>query len=710
MAYHIDRATGDLVFDGWEKGIAPSPTQGIANMQSVNISTEMGEVMANYVRTQQSQPNSVTGTLTQVSTSVLAVSGNVKLLGGTWITVSSSTISGLSSGNYYVLSATLETNNPNITLAQFYNGSLITGLGAGTATFTLVVSMAKPIAKDFEKYADTNGVVQYRYFILDASGLLWVYDTATATTGFKWFVPDTSITYYGSSTPTGMAVLNGWIHVFSGNTIYCKPTCTLANTTSTTTTWTSFASGLMTSYLGSMNPHFAFVGHQGKLFYTDGSFIGVIFPNTNALSGLANIQSYASYTSSTTTGTISAVIGGSLPTLGGTSTLRIPAAFFAASGGSIASALTTGTVYWIQYALGTGGTLGSFQVFLAQSGGSALNITTGASGTQFFNTYYPVSASGKQTISFSPEALNLPFFETSTAIAEQGNTLIIGGLGNTLYPWNQVDTTPSSIINLPENNTVNMITVNNMVYIFAGFKGNIYITNGSTVSPVIKIPDYCAGIAGTPATYFEPYFIWGDAMYLRGRIYFSVQDQTSSKTGNCGGIWSFVPQQNIYIQQDQGSGMRLENQNSYGNYNGACSVLLPSQNQKAISPQFWSAWYSNVSNPSYAIDFTGTTTGTQAVIETDLVPTGTMLQKKTFQQIEYKVSAPLTAGESVSISYRQNSTDSWVSVGTVISDNTLSGYVPVSFQTGQWLQLQITLNVATSSSGSSNRLVHMRVR
>ena len=35
-------------------------------------------------------------------------------------------------------------------------------------------------------------------------------------------------------------------------------------------------------------------------------------------------------------------------------------------------------------------------------------------------------------------------------------------------------------------------------------------------------------------------------------MYFSILDQTSSKAGNCGGIWSFIPSQSQFINQDTG--------------------------------------------------------------------------------------------------------------------------------------------------------------
>ena len=36
----------DLVYSGFESGVALSPLKGTANIQNANISTEMGEIMA----------------------------------------------------------------------------------------------------------------------------------------------------------------------------------------------------------------------------------------------------------------------------------------------------------------------------------------------------------------------------------------------------------------------------------------------------------------------------------------------------------------------------------------------------------------------------------------------------------------------------------------------------------------------------------------
>ena len=619
-------------------------------------------------------------------------------------------------GGYYFVSYK-DTNN-RVKLSTTYDPyglSPITTHGTtGTVTFSTVTSVGSPIAKAIERYGTTTDVA-YRYYILDSAGYVWVYDTAVyASTlsgsgvGTKWMLPDptTNPTY----PYTGMGVLNGWLFCLNNRQIYLKPTVNLGQTFATMT------SGQLTNPFP-IHSNFVLTGHQGKLHYCDGNYIGEIFPTTSFITSLANIQSYGTYTASSTTGTITALLGGSTPwTLDANgATARIPAVFFTSPGGTLPTALSQNTVYYIEYNVITY----TFSVYAAITGGSALNVATGATGTQYYNTFYPIGTDAGSngthpTVQFTQQRVDLPFTEEAQCLVEIGNTILIGCASNIVYPWNQVDATPSDLISLPEKNVAAMINVNNMVYIFAGNKGNIYITNGSVASLILSVPDYCAGIPGTPSTYIEPYFTWGDAMYLRGRVYFSILDQTATKAGNCGGVWSFVPTQNLYQGQDIGQALRLENQNSYGTYNGMATVLIPSEVQTAIAPQYWAGWQSSytIGTSTFGIDFTSTNPVTLAVIETDLLATGTFLSKRSFAQLEYKMTTPTKTGDLVKFYVRLNGTDAWTYLGAPVDEHAvnLSGYTPVTFQKTQWIQLRIELTSDGTTNSSFNRLKQIMIR
>lgn len=711
-----------IVVDGFDKGVMPSPLKGIANIQNANISTELGEVMAGYGRVQNTMTSSSTsGSLAFVDSShvSLSISGANNKFKGQWITVSSSTHTGeLANGTYYVLNV----SGSNFQLATSYGGSVITGFTTGlTATIALVRVMSLPLAYATETYK-SGASAFYRYYVLDSVGLVWMYDTANDVTPANdqqyWVLPLTSINYFGGSTslPSGIAVLNGWLMVFSGNKIWVKPTVNLDQA------YILMTNAYMTSKAINANIHFAYVGHQGRCYYTDGIFIGSIFPDTSVeVSGLPNVQSYASYVAVTTTSTISQLFAGSVPSDGNVTSLRVPVAFFSSTTGSLPSAVSTDVVYYIQYSV----VLDNFQVFAASTGGSALDMQTGASGTQYYNTFYPIGthagvAGDHTTVFFSPQRLTLPNFETAQCMTEIGNLIIIGGVTNVLYPWNQVEALPTTVIPLAEGDTKQLLTVNQMAYAFTGSKGNIYITDGSNASLVLKVPDYCAGVPGTPETYFEPVFTWGGVAYVRGKVYFGILDEratglTTNKAGNCGGVWSFIPSQNLYIGQDTGLALRLENQNSYGTYNGYASVIIGKADQTLKSPQYFAGWTADINTgvSSYGIDATEVHPVGTTVVETDLIPVGTVLNKYAPKQLEYKLTTALVAGESVGIKWRKNSTSAWVSAGNVIQPDgatSLSGYFTANFQGAQWVQLQVTLTPLASTSTSYCRLAEIIMR
>jgi hypothetical protein len=824
MSYRNEKTESgtEIVFSGWEKGIAQSPHEGVANMQGVNINTESGEAMCNYNRTQQFQTGT-SGSLTQVNTNTVSISG-ITLKVGQVITITGAGTTGLS-GDYYYLST-----------GKLYAGALppntldsataVTGISAGTATFSIKYPLGKPIMKATEIYhRDSTNTLYYRYYFLDDLGNVWCHDTYTLV---NWDTPVWFFVGNAGVGASGLAVLNGWLTVSNGVThTYWKLTILLGNA------WQDTAIGQGSLYpinFSSSSFHNMLFGQQGKLYGTDGNFVTSLFPTTSLLSGVANIQSYSKYTpvssvgselvtnggftgsatgwtlqtgwayntdkvqctaasglllqntisivagrwytlvydvsgysagtvraklslagfldvnftvrsadgtyteafQATGTGTatiefipasspnynitnvsikevgysaIDVIIGGSIPQSG---TTRIPAVFF--TDGTLPSDVSANTVYWIQYLDST-----RVYIFTTITGSTQVDPVTGAVGNQYFNTFSPVATSSTASrllFTWSPQRLNLPFYETATSMVEIGNTVLVGGKRNIIYPWNQVSTLPGDLIFLPENNTVNMISVNNTGYIFCGTKGNIYITNGSSVSRALAVPDYTAGIAGTPSSYIEPYFSWGDATYARGRVFFSVQDQTATKTGNCGGIWSFTPIQNFSGSGGNSLALRLDNQNSYGTYNGLATLLIPSFDQSALGTQYWSGWMSSISNSTYGMDFSDTIPEETTIIETDLIKTGTAIDQKTFSQIEYKLATPLADGETIEINYRQNGTDAWASVSSVQVESTtnLSGIFIVNFQKGQWLQLQAVLNPLASTSSSFCRLTELRIR
>lgn len=647
---------------------------------------------------------------------IVATGGAITTSGGNTIhTFTSSgtfTVYGFGTGNWYV--SYKDTSN-RVKLSPFYDPYSLYPIPhgtSGTATFSTLTTIGAPLAKATEQYL-TDDSVEYRYYILDDNSYIWVYDTqvydsslVASGVGITWMLPDPDD--HSAAPYTGIGVLNGWLFALNVTNIHAKPTVNLG------TNFTRIRLGdLVNPFRNHIN--FCYTGTQGKMFYTDGNFIGEIFPNTSLETGVANVQSYARYTGGASTSAIDELYSGSTPYPEGGGT-RIPAVFFTDDQGTLPTAITAQTVYYIDYFPSTE----TFAVYAAITGGSTLDMAAGAGGNQYFNTFYPLGddagAGGTDTtMQLTTQRVNLPTYEVSQCIVELGNTVLIGCNGNVVYSWNQVDATPSEPIFLPESNVTTMINVNNMGYVFAGNRGNIYITNNSVASLVLKVPDYCAGVPNSQLTYIEPNFTWGDADYIRGRVYFSILDQTATKAGNCGGIWSFVPTQNFYVGQDIGMALRLENQNSYGDYDGYAPIIIANEEQDAgTAPQYWAAWQDSydTATANFGIDYTATTPVTSYVIETDLLSTGTLLNKTTFTQLEYKLTTPLETGDSVQLYWRKSSTDAWTSAGTTKQETAdpISGYYDMSFQKTQYLQFRAVATTPGTTASSFVRLSQIRLR
>jgi len=113
----------------------------------------------------------------------------------------------------------------------------------------------------------------------------------------------------------------------------------------------------------------------------------------------------------------------------------------------------------------------------------------------------------------------------------------------------------------------------------------------------------------------------------------------------------------------------------------------------------------------YGIDTTVSTlyTGSQATIDTDLIPIGTYEKPRNVTRIEYKLTKPMVSGESVTIKYRTDFSQAYT---TVLTDSTVGNFSsdgPINFANAQWIQFQIVLNGA-SSTPSYTRLREIRIK
>lgn len=318
------------------------------------------------------------------------------------------------------------------------------------------------------------------------------------------------------------------------------------------------------------------------------------------------------------------------------------------------------------------------------------------------------------TYTLALSALTLPVRDTMNCLAYLGDNLLVGGTNNFIYSWNRTVINQYTLILISENNIHQMVTANTNVFVFAGSRGRIYITNGAQADLYMKVPDHLSNT-------IEPNLAWGGVMFNRNQLYFGLTafDPVSGTVINqYGGIWAIDVSSGYggsWLQVQSSNVLRHVNQLSYGTYAGYMSAIVAIKVTATVSGVtfdtwgFASAWYDGVS--LYGQDVSLTTTGTatpysnfEAYFISDAIPVGTLLNKKIDSQIEWKASVPLgSANDAVRLSYRIDKTtgdsSTWTTIGTTTGaiSGTMSDVYPSNFQNAQWLQIKCEMKSDTSS-------------
>lgn len=312
------------------------------------------------------------------------------------------------------------------------------------------------------------------------------------------------------------------------------------------------------------------------------------------------------------------------------------------------------------------------------------------------STFDPTNAATFNSSTYETNSLALPTNDNAQCLEELGTTLMVGGVKNKIYPWDRLSTSYRYPLLLSENQVQRMVTINTTMYIFAGQRGRIYLTNGTNINYFAKVPDHLSDTV-------NPYLNWGDACFNRNELYFGVSATKNDTTAinNYGGLWAIDMKTNA---------LRLLNQNSYGSYSGSVTALcarlgLPTSDGYGL----YTGWYTTTGG----IDSGSTSpyTGSQAYVDSDIIPVGLYLTKRTFENIEFKLTTPLVAGESVTLYWRSNINASYTALTLMSGGGTgdLSGFATVNFENVQWIQIRAVLN-STATTPSFVRLKELRIR
>lgn len=332
------------------------------------------------------------------------------------------------------------------------------------------------------------------------------------------------------------------------------------------------------------------------------------------------------------------------------------------------------------------------------------------------STFDPTNVS---TYDFNSEILEIPVYDCALSLCEVGggstpqSTLLIGGSQNAIYPWDKISSSFSLPIYVADSYIGRMVSANQNAFIFPGRfsgRGRIYITNGSQADVFFKIPDF-------PFGQQEPYFTWGDAIFHRNNLIFGTALVSNGGT-NPTSTNIFALEISKPATAFAGPTKLFRSISTIATSTGYLNtgVLIPiiAPNGTPVFPLgfgYFVGW-DNTSGTQFGIGYSSTTAGIESSgcsIYTDLIPVGTYLQKKTFENIEFKLRTPMASGESIAIT---PIIDSVVGNPYIFSPpsatEVISSVASMNFTGAQWLQFLVTLVGNSVSSGM--RLKEIRLR
>ena len=304
-------------------------------------------------------------------------------------------------------------------------------------------------------------------------------------------------------------------------------------------------------------------------------------------------------------------------------------------------------------------------------------------------TFYP-NLGMSYSVSFGVASIPEEFTDTITDMVDLKTQLVIAGQRD-IYTWDYVSaqTTAPSPVGEQIKGITNLL---NNIYILAGQKGNIYVSNGYSAQLLYKLPDFIAGV-------IDPVWSWGDIMTHRSRLFFQALAQNTSGTNLLAGIFSLTVSPSML--GETASGLVMEAQNSYGltPSSGATGAGLLIDNSPSSSgyDSYYSVWSNGASLGGIDYNDTSLWQNYEPTIETDIIPIGTILDKKTFGFIEFKLDRPMATGDFIKLYWRPSLSDSYTLIGTT-STTQLSEYFPSNIYQSQWAQFKVTFKCASSGS------------
>jgi hypothetical protein len=275
------------------------------------------------------------------------------------------------------------------------------------------------------------------------------------------------------------------------------------------------------------------------------------------------------------------------------------------------------------------------------------------------------SPSDSGTYSFNADALNLPENYRIKCLAELGANLAIGTwMGQSpfdfkvadIFLWDRAYVSFELPVRIEENGVNAMITINNLLYVVAGYNGNIYVTDGTSSKMFTKIPKTFFHTVNEYSLYFYPNAI----IRHKGKLFLGVGSYTT-------GVTDIYPLGVLSIDLENGK-MNLENTISTGNEGDGNYIRITAM-LSVGDYEYYFAWIDNGQTYKYGIDTNFDNRHIykdyRAYIETGFYQVGRNRLKNTLSQFEIVLNKKLRPNQVIRLSYRTNATDDYTVIGTM---------------------------------------------
>jgi hypothetical protein len=261
------------------------------------------------------------------------------------------------------------------------------------------------------------------------------------------------------------------------------------------------------------------------------------------------------------------------------------------------------------------------------------------------------------TVVIDTAILNLKDGQYATCLEELGTNIIVGTQGGgsyskrggspeaRLYPWNRLAGTLGNpgLADLPviiNESGINAIKQHgNRLYVSAGTRGSIYVTDSVNYVKIANLPYTKEGINSQSTVYTNAMDFSASGTLLVG---LSCEQDDRSRPG----VYE------IDIEQPENP-VTFQTVSSTSGITGKIGFIDSiTYNQTKVGWADGSTVGMDVTSSTLETSFGG-------VIETPLVKVGRAKKKKTFQHIEWNTAEPLATGQAIRISYRKNTLEDY---------------------------------------------------